>query len=202
MDAPASDGGSPITDYVIQYRTGANPFATFADGVSTTTGATVTGLTNGVSYDFQVSAVNSVGTGLPSTTASSTPVAPATVPGSPTAVTPTPGNTQVALSWTAPASNGGSPITDYVIQYRTGANPFATFADGVSTTTGATVTGLTNGVSYDFQVSAVNSVGTGLPSTTASSTPVAPATVPGSPTAVTPTPGNTQVALSWTDSCI
>ena len=104
-----------------------------------------------------------------------------TVPGAPTGLTATPGNTQVSLSWTAPASNGGSPITDYVIQYRTGANPFTTFADGVSTTTGATVTGLTNGVSYDFQVSAVNSVGTSLPSSTTSSTPVSLPTVTASP---------------------
>ena len=108
-----------------------------------------------------------------------------TVPGSPTAVTPTPGNTQVALSWTAPASNGGSPITDYVIQYRTGANPFTTFADGTSTATSATVTGLTNGVSYDFQVSAVNSVGTGLPSTTVSATATPVLTVSASPSSGT-----------------
>ena len=83
-----------------------------------------------MSYDFQVSAVNSVGTGLPSTTASSTPVATSTAPDAPTAVTPTPGNTEVALSWTVLHQMEESPITDYVVEYRTGANSFAIFADG------------------------------------------------------------------------
>ena len=42
----------------------------------------------------------------------------ATVPGAPTAVTGTPSDGEVALTWTAPASDGGSAITGYVVQYR------------------------------------------------------------------------------------
>jgi len=99
---------------------------------------------------------------------SSTP----TVPGTPTNLVATPGNNQVALSWTAP-SNGGSPITDYTIEYRTGSNAFAVFSHTPSTSTGITVTGLTNGVTYDFRVSAKNSVGTGNPSSIVSAKPVA-----------------------------
>ena len=79
-------------------------------------------------------------------------------------------STSVLLSWAQPNSNN-SAITDYVVQFRTGAAAFATFADGVSTATTATVTGLTAGTAYDFYVAAVNAVGTGPFSAIASATP-------------------------------
>jgi hypothetical protein len=95
----------------------------------------------------------------------------ATAPGQVTGLSATPGNTQVSLSWTAP-SNGGSPITDYLVEYRTSpAGSWNTFADGTSTATSAVVTGLTNGTAYDFRVSAVNAIGTGTASSTVTSTP-------------------------------
>lgn len=78
------------------------------------------------------------------------------------------------MSWYAPSSNGGAAITDYVVQYSTSASSgFATFSDGTSTSTTATVTGLTNGTSYYFKVAAINSVATGNYS--AASTIVTPA---------------------------
>lgn len=40
------------------------------------------------------------------------------IPGAPTALNATPGNNQVSLSWTAPASDGGSAITDYTVRRR------------------------------------------------------------------------------------
>jgi len=150
-------------------------FAAFSDGTSTATSATVTGLTNNVSYDFRVSAVNSVGTGPASSTATATPI-PATEPDAPTSLTATSGDTQVSLSWTAP-SDGGVAISDYIIEFRTGSDSFAAFSDGTSTATSATVTGLTNNVSYDFRVSAVNSVGTGPVSSTATATPTSLAVI-------------------------
>jgi trimeric autotransporter adhesin len=92
--------------------------ATSSPGSFTATGASsplvVTGLTNGTAYTFTVTATNAFGS---STSASSASVTPATVPSTPSAPTATRGDTSVALSWTAPA-NGGSAITDYVVQYR------------------------------------------------------------------------------------
>lgn len=87
-------------------------------------------------------------------------------PGRPLSLVATPGNGQVSLSWTAPLSIGDSAITDYVVEHSpTGAGTWTTFADGTSVATTATVTGLTNGTVYDFRVSAVNTQGTGDPST-------------------------------------
>lgn len=96
-------------------------------------------------------------------------------PSAPTSVTATVGDAQVPLSWTAP-SNGGSAITDYVIQYSSNSgSTWTTFSDGTSTSTSTTVTGLSNGTSYIFRVAAINSVGQG--SYSASSNAVTPATL-------------------------
>lgn len=104
----------------------------------------------------------------------------ATVPDSPTGVVGTAGNEQVSLSWIAPSSNGGAPITDYIVQFRlASASTWETFSDGTSTATSATVTGLTNGSAYVFRVAAVNNVGTGAYAAAASS--VTPASGPTDP---------------------
>lgn len=172
--APTNNGGFAVTDYVVQYRTSAGPgsWNTFSDGTSTSTTATVTGLTNGTSYDFRVAATNSRGTGDYSSPI--TPIWGATSPGAPRDVAATAGNAQVVVNWQAPTSNGGTAITDYIIEYRTGSDDWATFADGTSTSTTATVTGLTNGTTYEFRVTAVNANGPGTASGSASATPVAP----------------------------
>jgi hypothetical protein len=161
---PSYDGGSAITDYVVQYSSsnGAN-WTTFSDGVSASATATVTGLTNGTGYVFRVVAANAAGTGTASVQSSA--FTPRTVPSTPSSVFGSAGNGRVILSWTVPAFDGASAITDYVVQYSsdTGSN-WATFNDGASTSTAATVTGLTNGTIYVFRVAAVNSVGTGTAS--------------------------------------
>ena len=127
----------------------------------------------------------------------SSAVEPVKAPGAPTAVTGAAGNTEVALSWTAPANNGGSAITDYVIEYSSNSgSTWVTFSDNTSTSTSATVTGLTNGTSYVFKVAAKNSAGTGNYS--ASSPSLTPVTTPGAPQSVTGTAGDMQVSLTWT----
>jgi titin len=94
----------------------------------------------------------------------------ASAPGAPTSVAGTAGNAQVSLTWTAPSSDGGAAITDYVIQYSSnGGTDWTTFNDGTSTSVSAVVTGLTNGTTYLFKVAALNSVGTGSYSSNSSS---------------------------------
>jgi len=76
----------------------------------------------------------------------------------PTNLKGTPGSGQVTLTWTPPAT-GGTPISDYVVQYRlTAATTWTTFPDTVSAAASAVVTGLTNGRSYFFRVLARNAV--------------------------------------------
>lgn len=195
--APADNGGSAITDYVVQYRTNVanSTWLTFADGASPGTTATVTGLTNGTSYVFRVAAVTGFGTGAYSTeSAAVTPLAAATAP---TSVAGARGDRQASLSWTAPISNGGSPITDYIVQYRTdvAGSPWLTFGDGTSAATSATVTSLANGTAYRFRVAAVTSFGTGSYST--ESAPVIPMAVASAVTNLAGVPGDRQVTLNW-----
>ena len=172
--APADNGGASITDYLVEYKLSSEPtiWSTFADGVSATASTIVTGLTNGLSYDFRVSATNSIGTGIASDTATATPALSA--PSAPRTLTASAGNGQADLSWLDPLSNGGASITDYLVEYKLSSEPstWTTASDGVSTNTTATVSGLTNNSSYDFRVSAINSVGTGTVSATATATPV------------------------------
>ena len=171
--APASTGGSPITDYLVKYSSnGGSTWTNFVHPVSTVPALTITGLTNGTAYVIKVVAKNAVGISLPS--ANSVPATPATVPGSPTSVVAVSGNKQLALTWAAPASNGGSNITDYLVKYSSnGGSTWTNFVHPVSTVPSLTVTGLTNGTAYVFKVIAKNAVGISLPS--ANSAPVTPA---------------------------
>lgn len=187
---PVSNGGASITDYLIEFRTGSAGFVAFTDGVSTGLTATVTGLTSGTNYDFRISAINSVGTGA-SVTVNATA---ATVPGVPTSLVASVTTTTATLTWVAPASNGGTPITDYVIDYRTGAAAFATFTDGVSTGLTATVTGLTTGTTYDFRVYAKNTVGNSATFASVSATP----TAAGGTFALAPVGSNTKYLIGQT----
>jgi len=92
------------------------------------------------------------------------------LPGAPTGVTGSNSSGSVALTWTAPASNGGYEVTDYIVQYSSdsGSN-WSTFSHSASSSASATVTGLTSGTSYIFRVAAVTSLGTGPYSSASSS---------------------------------
>jgi DNA-binding beta-propeller fold protein YncE len=116
----------------------------------------------------------------------------------PTNVTGIPGNAQVVLSWTPPATNGGAAITGYRVQVATTVGgPYGDAAGCLvsSPTPSCTATGLTNGTPHFFKVAAINVAGTGTYS--AASPGLTPATVPDPPTSIIGIPGNTQVALSW-----
>lgn len=91
-------------------------------------------------------------------------------PPAPTSLTASAGNAQISLAWTAPASNGGSAITGYTVEYTPSGGSAQTVSTG-STSTSYTLTGLTNGTAYTVKVAAANAVGTGAYSAGASGTP-------------------------------
>ncbi len=95
-----------------------------------------------------------------------------TAPLAPTAVTAVPGNASAQVSWAAP-DNGGSTITSYAVTpYLSGVAQPAMTVTGSPAATSASVTGLVNGSSYTFAVTATNAIGTSPPS--AQSSPVTP----------------------------
>ncbi len=180
----APSNGASITKY--QYKQGAGSWTDISGGGSITT-HTVRNLTNGTAYTFRLRAVNSAGNGAEA----SDTVTPSTTPGAPQSFTATRGDEEAALSWTAPASNGGAAISKY--QYQQGSGAWTDITGGGSATS-VTVTGLTNGTAYTFKLRAINVAGFG-PSASAT---VTPAAVPGLPGSFTATRGDTQATLSWT----
>jgi hypothetical protein len=158
-----ASNGLPVADITLS----AAPGSTFVP-----TGANITGLVNGVTYQFQVLATNAQGSSPFS--APSNPVTPQapTVPGPPTIVLASPGDQSVTVTWTAPASDGGSPIIGYTVSTFTGGVLVgSTPASGQS----AFVFPLTNGVAYTFSVHANNAIGSGQESLqSAAVTPAAP----------------------------
>jgi hypothetical protein len=87
-------------------------------------------------------------------------VVPRTVPGAPTGVTAVPDAASATVAWTAPASDGGSAITGYVVRAWSGSTVVRTVTV-TGAATDATVTGLVTGRAYTFTVHAVNAAGTG-----------------------------------------
>lgn len=98
-----------------------------------------------------------------------------TAPNAPTGLTATPSGSDITLAWTAPANNGGSAITGYKVEQQYNGGAWSIVATPTGTTT--TRTGLAGG-SYSWRVSAVNAIGTGSPSATASASISTPTTLP------------------------
>ena len=162
-----SGGGSPATSYTIRNATASNghlvpDVVVPVNGSTLTPAVTVNGLSNGATYTFIVSATNAQGTSAFSAPSNSvTPIA-ITVPGAPTGPTATAADSQAAVFWTAPTSNGNATITSYTVTARIGGVATTNTAQTPNgTTTSALVTGLTNGTTYTFTVRANNIKGAG-----------------------------------------
>ena len=123
-----------------------------------------------------------------------------TEPTAPQSVVAVAGDTQATVSWSAPANNGGSAVTDYVVEYSvSGSATWSVFNDGVSTSLSTTVTGLINDTSYSFRVSALNAINTGATALASTSiTPVTTTTTTTTSTTTTTTTTTTTVAPATT----
>jgi hypothetical protein len=147
--APANNGGKAITGYTVTPSPDGAP--------CTTTGAltcTVTGLTNGNTYTFTVTANNSQGTGPASDPSAG--VIPIAVPDAPV-VTALGLDQEIKISWTAASGNGSD-----VLAYSLTSNPAGlSCAPAPTDTLACDFTGLTNSTYYTISVTAQNSVGVG-----------------------------------------
>ena len=168
--APSNSGGARVTGYRIEVSADqGNTWQTLV-GNTRTTGTTYThrGLEPATTRHYRVSAINRVGTGRTSGVASAT--TDATVPDPPTGLMATATSpTQIDLAWTAPAYDGGAPVSGYRIEVsETGANWTDLAANTGSTNTVYSHTGLLPGSVRFYRVSAINRAGTGDPSGVAS----------------------------------
>src|SRR5207247_1557209 len=153
-DAPSSNGGSAITGYKV-YRSTSSGAETGYVTIGNVTSFTNIGLTPGVTYFYKVLAVNSAGLSPLSNEASATPT---TVPTAPQNLQATAGVRNATLTWNAPSTNGGSPITGYKV-YRSTSSGTETGYVSLGNVTSYTNTGLTGGTTYFYKVLAVNSIG-------------------------------------------
>ncbi|HEV2428063.1 MAG TPA: fibronectin type III domain-containing protein [Acidimicrobiales bacterium] len=193
--APTNNGGSAITGYVVYYATTSGGELTGSSQAAASTSATVTGLANGTTYYFEVEAKNAQGNSGVSNEASATP---ATTPSAPTLNSATPGAGQVALGWSAPTNNGGSAITGYVVYDGTSSPPTTKVGTFSATTTSTTVTDLTGGTQYYFDVVATNAVGSSPASNALAATPTGAA--PSVPTNLRAKARFGSVNVSWSAS--
>ena len=203
VTAVAGDGQATLSWTAVPGATSYNIYWSTTSGVTTANGTQIpgapspyvqTGLTDGTTYYYIVTAVNAMGESAASAQVSATPAAPTAVPAAPTGVTAVAGDGQATLSWTAVPG-----ATSYNIYWST--------TSGVTTANGTQIpgapspyvqTGLTDGTTYYYIVTAVNAMGESAASAQVSATPAAPTAVPAAPTGVTAVAGDGQATLSWT----
>ena len=198
--APTNDGGSAVTGYRIEYsENGGQSWLVLVNNTaSTATTYSNTGLSPGTRRHYRVSAINGQGVGPVSNVAFA--ATGSTVPGAPTNLTAaSQGQSQIGLSWTAPASDGGSPIVGYRIEVSENSGVGWTVLVQNTATTATTYShnGLESGTTRHYRVSALNAAGVGPASNVAHATTGASA--PDAPKSLTAKAnGTSQIDLSWT----
>lgn len=180
---PANNGGATIAQYVAI----ASPGGQFCAASASARSCVVANLLDGTEYTFIVHADNSEGRGAPS--APTAPVRTATIPAQPMQVQAEVARGRGVVEWFPPEDNGGAEITEYVVVAEPGGAACTT--DGLT----CTVVGLSNGVTYSFNVTAINGVGPGPAS--APSSPVRLLAVPTAPQQVRANLQGTTAQISW-----
>jgi fibronectin type 3 domain-containing protein len=166
--------------------TSGGPYAFAAN--TTATSFTDTGLTNGTTYYYVITALNTVTESLNSAEAGTTPVVPLSAP---TGLIASGSDARVNLSWTA----SPSAMSYTVKRALNSGGAYSALASGLTSTSYADTRVTNNGTTYYYVVSAFNTAGESANSAEASVT-----TIPAAPGNVAATPGNGQVSLSWSAS--
>ncbi|MYB38960.1 MAG: fibronectin type III domain-containing protein, partial [Gammaproteobacteria bacterium] len=209
------DPGGPVQRYEYRFRVsgadGAIP-GTWSDWLDAGLAERVAidGLTNGQKYDFEVRAVNAVGTGEVAGSPElygKAPVAGTAAPGAPGTPQVTVADAEVTLEWPAAelAGDGGN-ASQYGCRYRaSGTIPWEGCASGGvvvdsdtnDATAAVTVTGLVNGLTYEFEIWTIGADDLESDRVTAEGTPLLGSAAPGSPQNLVATPGDGRVTLRW-----
>jgi len=189
--APGSTGGLPILEYIVLradpgegYRVRANVSA----GSLTYTDRFVT---NGRTYSYTVRAVNAIGQSKVSDQASATP---AGIPDAPVVAPLDAQNGRVVISWTAPVYDGGLDVLSVSIHRGTSPDQLEQVQTFDLTEGTFTDSGLTNGVTYYYAMSAENAAGEGPMSEILDATP---ATVPSAPGNLVAIEKDGGIELTW-----
>ena len=165
----ASQGGMPLSGYTVRYKAGGGGWVgTTVSGTS----ITLAGLAGQTSYDVEIAALNAIGEGPAAVVSAKTldlPLAPGTV-------TAQPGDASITVSWSVPASDGGSPITGYVLEQTAFDAKTKVWSAWASTTVGATATsvaksGLVNGNTYRYRLVTKTKLGSSTYSNVAEASP-------------------------------
>jgi len=167
-NVPTNDGGSQITGYKIDVKTGTGAYITLKENTGSTARTyTHAERTTGTTYTYKVYAINSVGTSGPSNEVSATPAASSTPPVSKTKpsqpsslVATAVSQNQINLSWKLPTNDGGEPISGYKIEASEVAGNYQVLSQNAGKNTAYSHTGLKPGTSYYYRVYAINSIGT------------------------------------------
>ncbi|MFQ6061104.1 MAG: fibronectin type III domain-containing protein, partial [Thermoplasmata archaeon] len=185
---PASDGGFPITNYRVYHGVvPGNENLLVELGIEFS--YVHSGLTNGQMQYYFVTAINSIGEGLPSDRIG---VAPATTPRAPQNLTARPGDGFVNLSWDAPSYDGDSMISNYTV-YRGLFSGGESFLVELAVEYSYNDTSVTNGVTYFYNVTAKNALGEGESSTITAT----PGILPSEPRNLTSQADDSVVDLTW-----
>jgi hypothetical protein len=146
---------------------------------------------NGITYYYNVTARSTLGQGPSSSAAVATP---ATTPGAPGSLSATGAASQILLTWTDPASNGGAAITGFKVYRGTtsGFTPTDPIAE-VGATNTYTDTGMGTGTSY-YKLVAVNGMGDSAATSAVGGSPLS---LPSAPATVAATPGVSSIDVTW-----
>jgi titin len=162
--APSNDGASTITNY--QYSTDGGLTWTTRSPVSTVSPIVISGLSNGTAYGVKLRAVNDGGDGTASTQSTQTPLG---APTAPVLAGVSSSNGRLEIGFTAPISDGGSPVTGY--QYSI--NDQVSWNSASFTGGRVSLADLQNGTTYSVVVRAGNEFGFGVASNAITATPQA-----------------------------
>jgi hypothetical protein len=160
------------TGYQVQYRVGTSgPFTDFVDVIGgANTSVEISGLANGTEYSFQLIAFSGGDISQPSDAVVLTPVL--TAPGVPQSLEVFPAESgQLLITWDRPTSGGR--VADYEVEYRAGTSG-SFLPGGITSDFVLTLTGLTNGTSYEVRVRARNAAGNSAYTTAVTGTPLEP----------------------------